>query len=176
MTHPYIDCARRLAARGFKAGDIVAMACEVAEGTVNRLWEPLGEKQRPPNGYAAKFSTPYCIAAGFTRGDVGLEAFSDEAVRDPDIRAVAAKVSYRIDPDNPYPRRYTGHIQATLRNGQVVEERQANFRGAFTRADIEEKFFLNARRGGWSRKQAEAALRLARTIYDGKVVLDVLRE
>src|SRR5271155_5323806 len=40
MTHPYIDCARRLPARGIKAGDIGEIVCEVGEGTVHRLWEP----------------------------------------------------------------------------------------------------------------------------------------
>ena len=46
MTHPYIDCARRLAARGIKAEDVKELVCEVAEGTVHRLWEPLAAKQR----------------------------------------------------------------------------------------------------------------------------------
>ena len=82
MTHPYIDCARRLAAR-VRPEDINILICEVAEGTVHRLWEPLAAKQKPPNGYAAKFSTPYCIASGFVRGGAGLDAFTDAAVRDP---------------------------------------------------------------------------------------------
>ena len=56
MTHPYIDCARRLGARGIKPDDIVEMVCEVGEGTVHRLWEPLAAKQTPNNGYAGKFS------------------------------------------------------------------------------------------------------------------------
>ena len=34
---------------------------------MHRLWETLADKQRPPNGYGAKFSTPYCIDAGFVR-------------------------------------------------------------------------------------------------------------
>src|SRR5690242_4200449 len=107
MTHPYIDCARRLARR-VRADDIVDMVCDVGEGTVHRLWEPLAGKQRPANGYAGKFSTPYCIAAGFVRGqqglNVGLNDFSDAAVRDPAVLALAAKVRYRIDPQNPYPK------------------------------------------------------------------------
>src|SRR5215831_9189132 len=47
MTHPYIDCARRLAAQEINAADIKEMVCEVGEGTVHRLWEPLAAKQRP---------------------------------------------------------------------------------------------------------------------------------
>src|SRR3954447_5483258 len=72
MAQPYIDCARRLAARGVEPEDISEIVCEVAEGTVHRLWEPLADKQRPPNGYAAKFATPYLLATGFVQGGVGL--------------------------------------------------------------------------------------------------------
>jgi 2-methylcitrate dehydratase PrpD len=50
MAHPYIDCAKRLAARSIKPNDVKELICEVAEGTVHRLWEPLADKQRPPNG------------------------------------------------------------------------------------------------------------------------------
>src|SRR6266540_7186730 len=169
MAHPYIDCARRLAARGIAADDVAELVCEVAEGTVHRLWEPLADKRRPPNGYAAKFSTPYCVATGFVRGGVGLDAFTDAAVRDGAVLALAAKVRYEIDPDNPYPENYTGHVRAVLRDGRIVEERQPHLRGGghepLTRRDIEEKFLANARHGGWSADRIDAALALTRTFY-----------
>jgi len=182
MTHPYIDCARRLGRR-VTADDIVEMVCDVGEGTVHRLWEPLAAKQHPANGYAGKFSTPYCIAAGFVRGQqglsVGLSDFSDAAVRDPAVLALAARVRYRIDPQNPYPKNFTGHIRATLRDGSVVEERQPHMRGGahepLTRADIEEKFLLNVRHGGWSDARAKAALQLIAALFDGPVELSPLR-
>jgi 2-methylcitrate dehydratase PrpD len=179
MTHPYIDCARRLAAKGIKAEEVAELVCEVGEGTVHRLWEPLAAKQRPPNGYAGKFSTPYCIAAGFVRGNVGLSDFTDAAVRDPAVLALAAKVRYRIDPQNPYPNNFTGHIRAALADGRVIEERQPHMRGGahepLTRADIEAKFALNARHGGWDEARAAKALALLRTLYDGKIDLSSLR-
>jgi 2-methylcitrate dehydratase PrpD len=179
MAHPYIDCARRLAARGIEAEEIEELVCEVAEGTVHRLWEPLAAKQRPPNGYAAKFSTPYCLARGFVRGGVGLDAFTDAAVRDRAVLALAAKVRYRIDPDNPYPHDYTGHIRAVLRDGAIVEERQPHLRGGahepLARRDVEEKFRLNARHGGWAADRIDAALSLARKFYDGRIDLRALR-
>jgi 2-methylcitrate dehydratase PrpD len=172
MTHPYIDCARRLAARGLKAERIKDIVCDVGEGTVHRLWEPLAAKQHPSNGYGAKFSTPYCVAAGFVRGNVGLDDFTDAAVRDPAVLALAAKVRYRIDPDNPYPKAFTGHIRAELTDGSVVEERQPHMRGGanepLTRADIEEKFTLNARHGGWDAAHTRTALALAARLYDEK--------
>lgn len=178
MTHPYIDCARRLAKR-VKADDIVEMVCEVGEGTVHRLWEPLAAKQSPNNGYVGKFSTPYCIAAGFVRGNVGLSDFSDEAVKDPAVRALAAKVRYRIDPKNPYPKNFTGHIRATLRDGSVAEERQPHMRGGahepLTHADIVDKFLLNVRHGGWDDARAKSALKSLEKFYDGRIDLSGLR-
>ena len=179
MTHPYIDCARRLAAKGIKGSEIKEMVCEVGEGTVHRLWEPLAAKQKPGNGYAGKFSTPYCIAAGFVRGNVGLGDFADEAVRDPAVVELAGKVRYQIDPNNPYPKNFTGHIRAVLNDGRVVEERQPHMRGGahepLTRQDIEDKFALNTAHGGWNEGHIKEALALMRTLYDGRIDLAPLR-
>src|SRR5262249_8342494 len=80
-------------------------------------------------GYAGKFSTPYCIAAGFVRGNVGLDAFTDDAVKEARVTALASKVRYQIDPHNPYPNNFTGHIRALLADGRVVEERQPHMPG-----------------------------------------------
>ena len=155
------------------------MVCEVGEGTVHRLWEPLAAKQAPTNGYGAKFSTPYCIAVGFVRGNIGLDSFTDAAVRDPMVRALAAKVRYVIDPDNPYPNNFTGHIRAELADGRVIEERQPHMRGGahepLTRADLEAKFALCARHGGWPDRRIDTALKLARVLYDGSIDLSPLR-
>src|SRR5471032_55516 len=159
MAQPYIDCARRLAARGIKAEDIRDIVCEVAEGTVHRLWEPLADKQRPRNGYAAKFAVPYLLAAGFVHGGVGLGAFTETAISDPRVLALAAKVKFVVDPDNPYPNYYTGHIRATLSDGSVVEDRQPHMRGGaqqpLTRQDVIDKFALNAQHGGWDAAQGD---------------------
>src|SRR6185312_5089645 len=179
MAQPYIDCARRLAARGIEPEDVTDIACEVAEGTVHRLWEPSADKQRPRNGYAAKFAVPYLLATGFVHGGVGLSAFTESAISDASVLALAAKVKFVIDPDNPYPNNYTGHIRATLRDGSVVEERQPYLRGGaqepLTRQDVTDKFRLNAEHGGWSAAQSDAALKLMAGLYDGRVDLSSLR-
>jgi 2-methylcitrate dehydratase PrpD len=179
MAQPYIDCARRLAARGVKAEDIGEIVCEVAEGTVHRLWEPLAAKQRPRNGYAAKFATPYLLATGFVHGGVGLGAFTESAVRDPKVLALAAKVKFVIDPQNPYPNNYTGHIRATMKDGSVIEERQPHLRGGaqepLTRQDVTDKFGLNTQHGGWTRAQSDATLKLLAGLYQGRFDLSGLR-
>jgi 2-methylcitrate dehydratase PrpD len=179
MAQPYIDCARRLAARGIKAEDIETIVCEVAEGTVHRLWEPLADKQRPRNGYAAKFAVPYLLATGFVLGGVGLGTFTQAAISDARVLALAAKVKFVIDPDNPYPANYTGHIAATLKDGSVIEDRQPYLRGGaqdpLTRQDVTDKFRLNAQHGGWSGRQSDATLKLLAGLYGGKIDLSALR-
>ncbi|WP_108514765.1 MmgE/PrpD family protein [Bradyrhizobium algeriense] len=179
MAQPYIDCARRLAARGIEPENVAEIVCEVAEGTVHRLWEPLADKQRPRNGYAAKFAVPYLLATGFVHGGVGLGAFTENAIRDPRVLALAAKVKFVIDPHNPYPNNYTGHIRATLRDGSVVEERRPYLRGGaqepLTRQDVTDKFLLNGEHGGWSAAQSDAALKLMAGLYNGRIDLSSLR-
>jgi 2-methylcitrate dehydratase PrpD len=179
MTQPYVDCARRLAKK-VRLEDIAEVVCETAEGIVHRLWEPLADKQRPPNAYFAKFSQPYCIAAGFVLGHAGLAAFTEERVRDERLRSLAAKIRYQIDPHNPYPDEFTGHVRVTLNDGASVEERQPHMRGGarepLTRADLEEKFRLNCAYGGWQAKRADEFLAAARRAFDSRIDLGAFRE
>jgi len=152
MVQPYIDCARKLKAQGLDTGEIAAIRCRTSEGYVHRLWEPIELKRRPPTSYAAKFSIPFGVALGLVRGEAGLADFSDEAIADPALLAVSRLVSYEIDPDDPYPNRFTGHVEVTLRDGRVLETRQGFMRGGvdapLTREDVEAKFRANARYGG----------------------------
>ena len=179
MNQPYVDCARRLAATGLHADDIVEIVCETAQGYVPRLWEPLASKRRPANAYAAKFSTPFNVAAGFVLGDVGLAAFTEDTVRDPRLLALAAKVRYVVDPDNPYPARFTGHVRATLRDGRVVEERQPHIRGGrhepLSRDELVRKFLGNARFGGLDDARSQRLPSRLATLFDGPLDLAALR-
>ena len=127
-----------------KADDVVEMVCDVGEGTVHRLWEPLAAKQAPNNGYAGKFSTPYCIAAGFVRGNVGPRRLHRR--RGAGAGGGRARRQGRATGSTrtiPIPKNFTGHIRATLRDGRVVEERQPHMRGGahepLTRKDIEDQ-------------------------------------
>ena len=162
MIHPYIDCMIRLAERGVAADDILAIECETGEGLVDRLWEPLAAKHRPPSGYAAKFSMPFGMAVGFFDRAAGLEQFTDEKARDPEILALAARIRYVIDPENEYPENYTGHIRVSLRNGKEIELRQPHMRGGkrepLSREELVRKFHGNATYGGWRSADAAALL------------------
>ena len=162
MIHPYIDCARRLGRDGVKAEDIESIFCDTGEGLVHRLWEPLDVKHKPPSGYAAKFSMPFCMALGFYEDDAGLAQFDDAKVRAPHLLELAQKIRYRIDPENDYPRNYTGHLKVTLKSGEVRTYDQPHMRGGMHEPlgddEIIQKFFSNAAYSGWNREDARSLL------------------
>ena len=179
MIHPYIDCARRLAKGDIVPGEVAEILCETAEGYVHRLWEPIELKRKPPNAYAAKFSIPFCVGYALLYGHVGLEAFTEATVRDPQVAWLASKVGYRIDPNNPYPNEYTGHVRITMKDGRVLEERQPHLRGGqrepLARADIEEQVRANCEHGKWDPARTEAWLAFAREAFDRQIDLKAFR-
>jgi 2-methylcitrate dehydratase PrpD len=168
MIHPYVDCMRRLRRDGVRADEIARIVCPTSEGLVARLWEPLHVKHRPPSGYAAKFSMPFGMAVGFFDDDAGLAQFTDERARDPEVLALAAKISYVLDPDNEYPDNYTGHLRVTLTDGRTLAYDQPHLRGGrrepLTEAHLLEKFRGNVDHGGldaaYARRLADWCLHL----------------
>jgi 2-methylcitrate dehydratase PrpD len=179
MNQPYIDCALRLRRHGVRPEDVQDILCETAEGYVHRLWDPLPSKHRPATAYGAKFSAPFNIAVAFVTGGAGLAAFTEETVRDERILALSSKVRYVVDPNNPYPRAFTGHVRMTLKDGRVLEERQPHIRGGsrepLSRSDIETKFRQNCEYGGWPKERADRFLAAVPKFFDGPLDLSLLR-
>lgn len=169
MTQPYIDCAIRLANRGIEPEDIEEIVCQVGEGTVHRLWEPLALKQAPPTPYAAKFSGPYAVAAGFCYGDAGLAEFTEDAIRNPQALGVASRVRFEVDPDNEYPSNYTGHVSVRLTNGETVSESQGQLRGGvrepLSREELLRKCQANLDFGHWTSMNAQELAQFADDLF-----------
>ncbi len=152
MVQPYIDCAIALQQAGAPLAGLRAIRCETAEGIVHRLWQPLEQKQAPPTAYAAKFSVPFGVALGLVRGRAGLEDFSEAAILDPELLRVSRLVGYTVDPANPYPARFTGHVRLDYADGTMRELRQDHLRGGaeapLAPAELVAKFAANAAYGG----------------------------
>ena len=137
---------------------------------MHRLWETLAVKHRPPTPYAAKFSTPYCMAVGFFDRRAGFGQFTEARVRDETLLALAARISYVIDPANEYPANFTGHLRATLNDGRVIEIEQPHMRGGardpLPAAELQEKFVDNLVYGGWSEAQAQEARQWCDAVFE----------
>jgi 2-methylcitrate dehydratase PrpD len=109
------------------------------------------------------------MAVGFLDGRAGFAQFTEARVRDPRALALASKIRYAINPADEYPRNFSGHVRARLRDGSEREFRQPYMRGGahapLAPAEIEAKFMDNARYGGWDDAMAERFLQLAAEIF-----------
>ena len=146
MAQPFVDCAIKIRKKIKNLDEISSITAKVGEGTVHRLWEPLKEKRQPSTPYSAKFSVPYCVAVGFIRGDAGLNEFNEKSINDKEILNLASKVNYEIDPNNEYPKNYTGTLICKTSNNEFTEH-QPCFRGGvkepLTKDDIDKKYNAN---------------------------------
>ena len=146
MAQPFVDCAIKIRKKIKNLNNISSITAKVGEGTVHRLWEPLKEKKNPSTPYSAKFSVPYCVAVGFIRGDAGLNEFNEKSINDKEILNLASKVDYEIDPNNEYPKNYTGTLICKTSENEFTEH-QPCFRGGIkeplTKDDIDKKYNAN---------------------------------
>ena len=146
MAQPFVDCAIKIRKKIKNLNEISSITAKVGEGTVHRLWEPLKEKRQPSTPYSAKFSVPYCVAVGFIRGDAGLNEFNEKSINDKEILSLASKVNYEIDPNNEYPKNYTGTLICKTSDSEFSEH-QPCFRGGIreplTKDDIDKKYNAN---------------------------------
>jgi 2-methylcitrate dehydratase PrpD len=94
-THAAI--AALLAARS-GLGEVIPDAIDRVELEVCPLTLRVADQRDVRTGLGGKFSITYCAATALARGHVGEADFAEEAVRDPAVQALAARVHVRVDP------------------------------------------------------------------------------
>jgi 2-methylcitrate dehydratase PrpD len=148
FTHACIDAALRLRQGGVDVANIERIEALVPGAVVKTVCEPEANKKRPANSYDAQFSIPYLVAAALVRGRISLAELDEATLSDAQILAVADKVQYRIDPNSPFPKAYSGEVRIHQTNGEVINVREEINRGAperpLTDSDIVEKYRANA--------------------------------
>jgi len=109
------------------------------------------------------------MAVGFFDRRAGFAQFTDSRVTDETVLALAGKIRYSINPRDEYPRNFTGHLCATLKDGSQREIRRSYMRGGIqaplSSKELEAKFLDNVVYGGWSREQGERFRALSRRIF-----------
>lgn len=168
FTHACIDAALVLRDQA-AAGEVASIQALVPHQVIPVVCEPAANKQRPANAYDAQFSVPFLVASAWLRGRMTLAELEPDALSDPAILALAARIGHAADPDSPFPRTYSGELLVHLRDGRTLRHREAVNRGApdrpLTNADIVAKYRGNAATalspGAASRMEA-AVLSLAR--------------
>ncbi len=147
FVHAFADAAIALRT-GLDPSRIESIEALVPKEEVQTVCEPAGNKRRPANDYDAKFSVPWAVASGLRFGRFGLAELESKALADPQTLALAAKVSYRVDPRSGFPKHYSGEVIVRLAGGEERRHREQVNRGSAERplsnAEVEAKFLENA--------------------------------
>jgi len=171
MTQPFVDCAVQ-ASKILRSENIKEIHAHVGEGTVHRLWEPLEEKRNPSTPYGAKFSVPYCVAIGFLDGKAGLNEFTEEQLSRDDIQSLSSKITYSINPEDPYPEEYVGWIDVIDLEGTTHTVKQSCLRGGkqepMAQQELEDKFKNNLMFAGLDNKDIASARDCINQLFDPK--------
>ncbi len=73
-------------------------------------------KKEAFTGLEGKFCIPYCVANALVRGQTGTQAFTDEKVRDPEVRALMEKITVVLDPEM---KTLESRVEMRTRGGKV---------------------------------------------------------
>jgi 2-methylcitrate dehydratase PrpD len=110
--------------------------------------EPAEPKLAPRSDYEAKFSLQYSTAAMLVHGRVGVRSYTDEAIADPQVLALAAKVRYEAREYDSYPAAFPGGVRIRTTDGRTLEADLPYQRGApdnpMTADEVRAKFRENA--------------------------------
>jgi 2-methylcitrate dehydratase PrpD len=145
LGHAAIDATLELRDE-IRGADVAAIRAGITRYAASRIGATY-----PASIESAKFSMPYLAAWTALHGAPLLQAFTEEAIRDEAVKALARKVSVSLDPEfadvmDESPARVT----VTLADGRTISKMRYYASGTvqapFTREQIEEKFFSCAER------------------------------
>jgi 2-methylcitrate dehydratase PrpD len=170
-THTSLECGLRLRERGVDPAQIREVTIGVNQQAYQSTGTPLPRRYEPATEVDAQFSIPYMFALALATGGVRLADFQPDALRRPEIRAVAGKVRVHVDQelDELNSREITGsRTVARLVDGSTVElviEQPVGFGDRrLTEPDLLRKYDECCRHGG---RTPGAAARTAELILRG---------
>lgn len=97
VIQPYIDAALALRDDKLTSDAIASIDCVMAPWAMPIVGEPRDTKVAPRNDLEAIASLPFMVAAALIDGRVDLATLRPEAIRRPDIRALASRIDCKAD-------------------------------------------------------------------------------
>jgi 2-methylcitrate dehydratase PrpD len=96
----------------------------VLEAGWSLVCEPRKRKYEPTNAVDAQFSVPFGAAIALTHRMAGLDQFSDENIRSPQIKSLMGKVVLQKDIriEKNFPVEWPSFVKVYLTNGQFFEK------------------------------------------------------
>jgi 2-methylcitrate dehydratase PrpD len=126
QSHAAMNAALELGREeGVDVQQVESIRARIADIAIPLVCEPLADKRKPRDSYAAQFSLPYALACCFARGRFGLEEIEEPSYSDPSLIALAHKVSYEVDPAAGFPKYRSGEVIVKFKNGREVSRRKS---------------------------------------------------
>lgn len=149
--HPLINSTIAIVSRyDLAPGVIRAITVYLPRAAIDTVCEPKASKQAPGDMAGALFSAYYNVASAAVRRRLTLDELTPEALRDPQVSALAAKVNYAVDAETTFPRHYSGAVEIQTMDGRTYSDREDVNKGSaqnpLSEAEVEAKFVANARR------------------------------
>jgi 2-methylcitrate dehydratase PrpD len=147
LTHQVIDAVLEFREKhGLTPENIEAVEVDVVKHTFERIVFRV-----PQTGIQGKFCMPYLVARALIDGEVGLDIFTDSAVRDQNVLKLAERVEMRLDPNLKKSDAAGRPCRVTIRlkNGQTLSREVQHAKGGpeypMTEEELNAKFFECAR-------------------------------
>ena len=141
-THPAADALlQAMKEHHLSADHIARVRAHVHEAAI----DVLGPVNDPQTVHQSKFSMGFVLALIALHGRAGVTEFTDEALRDPEVRGFADRVEMVYDPeiDAQYPERWIGLVEVETTDGEHFTSRVDVPKGdpgnTLSRGELEDK-------------------------------------
>jgi 2-methylcitrate dehydratase PrpD len=146
--HGAVGATAEAAQDGLSPDEIAEIVVSVPAAGVDLVLEPAAAKVAPRSAYEAKFSLQYSAAAMLVHGRCGVMTYADDAISDPEVLALAARVRYEVNDYPSYPAAFPGGVRITTTDGRTLEADLPYQRGGpenpMTADEVREKYRENA--------------------------------
>ena len=179
LTHQVIDSVLEFRSKhGITPEMIESVDVDVVKHTFDRI-----AFRVPQTSIQGKFCMPYLVARAVIDGKVGIDTFTESAVREPNVLKLAERVKMNLDPGlkksalSGRPCRVTVH----LTNGKTYSREAEHAKGGpefpMTDAELNEKFFECARHAipVATAEQALEKIQKLETLNNIRPLCDLLR-
>jgi 2-methylcitrate dehydratase PrpD len=151
-THAPIDSTLKIRREhGVKPEEVEKITVDVVSMAVRAVVEPRELKYNPDNIAGAQFSLPYTVACAMLFGAVSVGQFTEELLRDAELKAMMDKVEmeYTGEMDQYLPHIFAAKVRVRTKDGREYTELTTFTKGdpeaPITRDELKEKFLSLAK-------------------------------
>jgi len=131
--HPAIDAALALAEEGVRAKDVKEIVLSVTDSHLSLLCRPEEAKRSPRSPVDAQFSIPWGVASAIVGRRVGLDDFTESAIRNRDVLELTHRMRVEVDNTLHKPGPEPTRVKVITTDGKVFMKVVENPLGSLER-------------------------------------------